>query len=181
MVVNKSEGLRVSMARTGETEVGVVWLAVSEKGVVALEIGGSEADFRQLQQGRSQEVVGDFVLQAQEAAAQVEAYLAGRRRQFELEVDWSAMSEFQAAVLKIVCAIPYGETRSYGQVALEIGRPGAGRAVGRANATNPIPLLIPCHRVIAADGSLRGYGGGEGLKTKAWLLALERPGSQVVG
>jgi methylated-DNA-[protein]-cysteine S-methyltransferase len=91
------------------------------------------------------------------------------------------MSEFQAAVLKIVCAIPYGETRSYGQVALEIGRPGAGRAVGRANATNPIPLLIPCHRVIAADGSLRGYGGGEGLKTKAWLLALERPGSQVVG
>ena len=83
------------------------------------------------------------------------------------------MTEFQKKVLKAVCAIPYGETRTYGQIAAQIRFQSASRAVGRANATNPIPLVIPCHRVIGADGNLRGYGAGDGIATKAWLLALE--------
>jgi methylated-DNA-[protein]-cysteine S-methyltransferase len=84
------------------------------------------------------------------------------------------MTPFQAKALQTVYAIPYGETRSYGDIAAAIGQPRAARAVGRANATNPMPLVIPCHRVIASDGSLHGYGGPGGLRTKAWLLDLER-------
>ena len=72
--------------------------------------------------------------------------------------------------------IPYGGVTTYSHLASGIGRPTAVRAVGRANATNPMPLVVPCHRVIGADGSLRGYGAPGGLETKAWLLALERAG-----
>jgi O-6-methylguanine DNA methyltransferase len=104
---------------------------------------------------------------------QIKSYLRAERTRFELVLDWSGMSEFQRKTLKAVYEIPYGQTRTYGQIAAQIGVPQAPRAVGRANATNPIPLVIPCHRVIGADGRLRGYGSGEGLKTKAWLLALE--------
>ena len=105
---------------------------------------------------------------------QIEAYLRGERKTFEIPIHWAAMSPFQEKVLQAVYAIPYGETRSYSQIGNQIGMPKAARAVGRANATNPIPLVIPCHRVIGADGSLRGYGSGEGIKTKAWLLELEK-------
>jgi methylated-DNA-[protein]-cysteine S-methyltransferase len=80
---------------------------------------------------------------------------------------------FQIQVLQIVFSIPYGGTRTYGEIAYDIGNPKAARAVGRANATNPMPLVIPCHRVIGSDGKLRGYGGGEGLATKEWLLQME--------
>jgi methylated-DNA-[protein]-cysteine S-methyltransferase len=76
-------------------------------------------------------------------------------------------------VLQATAAIPYGETRTYGQVAAAVGKPRAARAVGRALATNPMPIVIPCHRVVSADGRLRGYSGLGGLTTKARLLALE--------
>ena len=90
-------------------------------------------------------------------------------------MDWSALgSDFQRSALRAVAAIPYGETRTYGEIAAQIGRPQAPRAVGRANATNPMPLVIPCHRVIGTDGKLHGYGGRGGLKTKQWLLDLEK-------
>ncbi len=75
--------------------------------------------------------------------------------------------------MQAVYAIPYGETRTYAEIAAQIGRPKAYRAVGRANATNPMPLVIPCHRVIGTDGKLHGYGGGNGLPTKEWLLKME--------
>jgi methylated-DNA-[protein]-cysteine S-methyltransferase len=80
---------------------------------------------------------------------------------------------FQLKTLKAVFGIPYGETRTYAEIAAQIGHPIAFRAVGRANATNPMPLVIPCHRVIGTDGKLHGYGGGDGLPTKEWLLKLE--------
>ncbi|NJN79318.1 MAG: MGMT family protein [Anaerolineales bacterium] len=76
-------------------------------------------------------------------------------------------------MLKLVYEIPYGELRTYADIAIEMGHPNAYRAVGRANATNPMPLVIPCHRVIGRDGKLHGYGGGEGLRTKEWLLKME--------
>ncbi len=106
--------------------------------------------------------------------AQLQQYLDGRRRRFSGKIDWSVVpAAFSRAALEAVLAIPYGHTRTYAQIARIIGHPGAARAVGRANATNPMPLVIPCHRVIGTDGSLRGYGGAGGLKTKAWLLKME--------
>jgi methylated-DNA-[protein]-cysteine S-methyltransferase len=100
-------------------------------------------------------------------------YLKGKRRDFTFAIDWSTLKPFQLKTLKAVYAIPYGETQTYADIAIQIGHPNAYRAVGRANATNPMPLVIPCHRVIGKDGKLHGYGGGDGLPTKEWLLKME--------
>jgi O-6-methylguanine DNA methyltransferase len=97
-------------------------------------------------------------------------YFAGRRSQFTVSLD-IAGTEFERAVWQQLLRIPYGETRSYGQIAVDLGRVGAQRAVGRANGANYISIVIPCHRVIEANGKLRGYGGG--LWRKEWLLKLE--------
>ena len=105
---------------------------------------------------------------------QIQEYLSGERTTFDLEIDWTLITPFQRQVLELQLAIPYGETRTYGQLASQLGKPRAFRAVGRAGATNPVPLIIPCHRVVGSDGSLRGYGAPGGIQTKAWLLALER-------
>ena len=102
---------------------------------------------------------------------QLDGYFAGRRRQFDLPLAPTGTA-FQHKVLEALQAIPYGETRSYKEVAAAIGKPRAMRAVGAANGRNPIPIIIPCHRVIGSDGSLTGFGGG--LKAKRALLALER-------
>lgn len=104
------------------------------------------------------------------ATGQLAEYFDRGRREFELEIR-PAGSEFQLRVWREVAAIPYGETRSYGEVAARIGGDAVARAVGSANGANPIPIVIPCHRVIGADGSLVGYGGG--LEAKAVLLRLE--------
>jgi methylated-DNA-[protein]-cysteine S-methyltransferase len=101
---------------------------------------------------------------------QLEEYFAGERREFELELS-PAGSPFQLEVWSALRAIPYGETASYGEIAAAVGQPGAARAVGGANNRNPIAIVIPCHRVIGASGSLTGYGGG--LPRKQQLLALE--------
>jgi len=106
-----------------------------------------------------------------EAAAQLEAYFDGRRTTFDLPVRLRG-TPFQEQVWHVLRSIPFGTTTTYGAVARRLGRPGAARAVGRANHANPVAIVVPCHRVIGADGSLTGYGGG--LDTKAWLLAHER-------
>ena len=157
-----------------ETPIGLIWVALSPAGLAAIEIGGSQEEFKQGLLARyGAQVEGDSE-KARPVLEQIKAYLGGERVQFGLEIDWSGMSGFQQRALRAVTDIPYGQTRTYGQIAADIGVPQASRAVGRANATNPIPLVIPCHRVIGADGQLRGYGGGEGVKTKAWLLSLEK-------
>ncbi len=103
--------------------------------------------------------------------AQLEEYFAGARREFDLPLAPRG-SPFQRAVWQALTRIPYGETVSYGELARRIGHPQASRAVGLANRTNPLPIVVPCHRVIGADGSLTGFGGG--LEIKRRLLALER-------
>jgi O-6-methylguanine DNA methyltransferase len=105
------------------------------------------------------------------AAEQVLEYLEGRRTAFDLPLDLRG-TEFQLRVWAALRGIPYGETRSYQEVARALQRPRAVRAVGSANGANPLPLVIPCHRVVASDGKLGGYGGGLALKAK--LLAMER-------
>jgi methylated-DNA-[protein]-cysteine S-methyltransferase len=104
------------------------------------------------------------------AAAQITEYLAGERRAFDLELA-PAGTPFQHEVWDALRAIPYGETVTYGELARRVGRPGASRAVGLANGRNPISIVVPCHRVVGADGTLTGYGGG--LERKRALLALE--------
>ncbi|MGD9567719.1 MAG: methylated-DNA--[protein]-cysteine S-methyltransferase [Sedimentibacter sp.] len=106
-----------------------------------------------------------------EAARQLQEYLDGNRTSFELPLNPQG-TEFQKNVWKALCQIPYGETRSYKQVAEAIGNPKAPRAVGMANNKNPIMIIIPCHRVIGSNGSLIGYAGG--LHIKERLLALEK-------
>ena len=106
-----------------------------------------------------------------QAIRELDEYFAGERRIFTLPIQPYG-TEFQQKVWRALCDIPYGETRSYGQIARAVGNPNACRAVGMANNRNPIPIVIPCHRVIGADGSLTGYGGG--LKIKEKLLELER-------
>ncbi len=106
-----------------------------------------------------------------EAAAQLEAYFAGELREFDLDIRLTVTS-FRQAVLDELRRIPYGETRTYGDIAARIGRPKAVRAVGAANGSNPLPIVIPCHRVVGAGGQLTGFGGG--LETKRYLLGLEQ-------
>jgi methylated-DNA-[protein]-cysteine S-methyltransferase len=105
-----------------------------------------------------------------EVVRQLGEYFAGTRREFDLPLRLEG-TPFQQRVWKSLTEIPYGETWSYGELAKRIGNPNASRAVGLANGSNPIAILVPCHRVIGADGSLTGYGGG--LDRKRWLLAHE--------
>lgn len=105
-----------------------------------------------------------------EARRQLEEYFAGERREFSLALA-PAGTDFQKSVWQALRGIPYGATMSYGELAARIGNPRAVRAVGLANGRNPISIVVPCHRVIGADGSLTGYGGG--LERKRFLLALE--------
>lgn len=109
---------------------------------------------------------------------QLEEYVAGRRRGFELELA-PVGDAFQQRVWALLCEIPYGETRSYGDLARLLGDARLAQMVGRANALNPISIVVPCHRVVGADGSLTGYAGG--LARKRWLLDLETPAADLAG
>jgi methylated-DNA-[protein]-cysteine S-methyltransferase len=106
-----------------------------------------------------------------DAVDQLTAYFEGELTRFDLTL-LTEGSPFQHRVWNALCEIPYGETRSYGEIARQVGSPGAARAVGLANGLNPVAIIVPCHRVIGADGSLTGYGGG--LERKVTLLQLER-------
>lgn len=107
-----------------------------------------------------------------EMTRQLDEYFAGGRTEFDLELTPRG-TPFQLEVWRQLCLIPYGETISYGELAKRVNRPGAARAVGTANGQNPIAIIVPCHRVIGADGSLTGFGGG--LPWKRWLLNREQP------
>jgi methylated-DNA-[protein]-cysteine S-methyltransferase len=157
----------------GHTSVGPVFVAVSDKGVVAVDFAPSEAEFlRDLQTRmaaspvRSREKAG-------EASRQLRDYLRGKRTTFNLPLDLSRMGAFQRTVLLAAAKIPRGQVTTYAQLARRIGRPRAARAVGQALGHNPIPIILPCHRVLAADGSLGGYSARDGVRTKARLLRLE--------
>jgi len=110
-----------------------------------------------------------------EARKQLQEYFAGQRKAFDLALQLAG-TEFQVSVLRALQEIPYGETVSYGEIAKRIGRPKAMRAVGAANGRNPIPIVVPCHRVIGSSGDLTGFGGG--IDTKEALLRLEAEHTQ---
>jgi methylated-DNA-[protein]-cysteine S-methyltransferase len=154
-----------------ETQIGWIGVAFSERGLAGIQLpratrtqtlANLQHDFPKAA------VVADAPL---EIARELREYAEGKRRQFTLPLDWSAVKPFQRTVLQVADSIKYGETRTYAWIAREIGKPRAARAVGRALATNPIPIILPCHRVLGSDGGLHGYGGGLPLKRK--LLELE--------
>ncbi len=159
--------------QSGETSLGRLWLAISENGLVAIESNLTRQDFEAYLCKRFKKPVEFAPKRIREIAEQVKEYLSGERWAFTLPIDWTMMRPFQRSVLQATYEIPYGETRTYKEIAEHIGRPNSARAVGRAEATNPMPLVLPCHRVIGTDGKLHGYGMAEGLKTKEWLLKME--------
>lgn len=110
------------------------------------------------------------------AGVQLSAYFAGQRADFDLPLD-ARGTDFQRHVWAALQSVPYGGTATYGQLAERIGRPGSARAVGGANNRNPLPIVVPCHRVVGADGSLTGYAGG--LRFKRFLLDLEAGGARL--
>jgi O-6-methylguanine DNA methyltransferase len=155
--------------------LGLVGVAVSPQGLrrLRMDLDSSESFLRMNQVYED----GEFFYADEQTAFytdQVRDYLTGRLRAFSLPIDWTVYTPFQAAVLRETLRIPYGQTRSYGQVAASIGKPRASRAVGQAEKRNQIPLVIPCHRVIGSDGSLTGYGGKDNTDLKARLIAFEK-------
>ncbi|HLW00971.1 MAG TPA: methylated-DNA--[protein]-cysteine S-methyltransferase [Ktedonobacterales bacterium] len=156
-----------------QTPIGPLHLFSTKRGLVKLALPNEP---RSVAEAYVRRVVGpvilseDKVYQAQ-ALAELAAYFAGEGRAFSMALDLRG-TPFQRLVWEAVAAVPYGETRTYGTIAQTIGRPAAVRAVGAANGANPLPIIIPCHRLIGANGSLIKYGGG--LEVKRRLLALEK-------
>jgi methylated-DNA-[protein]-cysteine S-methyltransferase len=152
---------------TTDSPVGTLTLVASDAGLVAV-LWPDDAPGR-VRLGAAEERADHPVLVA--TIAQIGEYFAGGRRSFDLPLAPGG-SAFQRAVWAALAAIPHGETRSYGEIARAIGRPTASRAVGAANARNPLSIVVPCHRVIGTSGKLTGFAGG--LAAKERLLAHER-------
>lgn len=168
----KTLDLPIYIGELNGTTLGDLRLAASDLGLVAVEWADSQLEFDSYLQKLKRSIQPNAKKIAP-YAKELREYVNGKRTAFTIPIDWSLFRPFQRDALQAVFRIPYGETSTYHDIAIEIGRPNASRAVGRANATNPMPLVIPCHRVIGRDGKLHGYGGGEGLKTKEWLLRME--------
>ncbi len=164
----------IFIGQTDSTPLGNLWVAQSQNGLIAVVFPSSLAEFTAIQQKRHGAAVEFAPEKVKDSISQLQEYAIGTRKTFDLPIDWLIMNEFQRKALYATYQIPYGETRTYKQIAIEIGAPRGARAVGRAEATNPMPIVLPCHRVIGSDGKLHGYGAGDGLNTKTWLLNLER-------
>jgi methylated-DNA-[protein]-cysteine S-methyltransferase len=145
------------------TRVGPVTVASSDRGLAAVHFGNSVPDGAVVDNSANREIV-----------QQLSEYFEGKRTRFELPLDVDG-TPFQKSVWSELLRIPYGETRSYGDIAKALGKPAAARAVGMANHNNPVAIVIPCHRVVGRNGSLTGYAGG--LRLKEQLLSIERQGT----
>jgi O-6-methylguanine DNA methyltransferase len=160
-----------------DSPVGPLAVVSTEKGLVYVEL--PHASGRGFHGWRERHAPRSEVIDATEpnkpAIGQILEYLVGERREFQLPLDLRA-TPFQLAVYEQIAAIPYGESRAYREVARNAGHPTAVRAVGTATAANPLPLVVPCHRVIGSGGKLTGYTGG--IDTQAKLLAMERARSK---
>jgi len=164
--------LPIYLGELNNTPLGDLRLAASDFGLIAVEWAESQLEFDSYLQRLKRPIHSDPKKIAP-YTRELREYLDCKRTAFTIPIDWTLFRPFQREALQAIFRIPYGETRTYAEIAMQIGRARAYRAVGRANATNPMPLVIPCHRVIGTDGKLHGYGGGEGLPTKEWLLKME--------
>jgi methylated-DNA-[protein]-cysteine S-methyltransferase len=160
-----------------DTAIGPLLLAATGEGLVSVVFHATDA-VRERALERIAQRLGTEPAEAPgspllaEAIRQVEAYFAGARRDFALPLDWSLVSGFNRQVLReLADGVPYGTVVGYGDLARRVGQPGAAQAVGIAMGSNPLPVVVPCHRVVESDGGIGGFGGG--LETKRKLLALE--------
>lgn len=175
------EGILDVAYRTLDTPVGELLIAATPTGVVkvAYVVDDQEVVLQQLADSISPRLLW-APARLDEAAAELDDYFAGRRRTFDLPLDWSLASEFRRLVLDhLRREVGFGRTASYATVAAGIGRPTAARAVGGACATNPLPVIVPCHRVIRSDGAAGDYIGGGAAKQT--LLDLERSWAPLLG
>ena len=153
-----------------DSPISTLVLAATEEGLVMISYRDADAALDELAAKVSPRVL-TLPSRLDGARRQLDAYFAGTLRSFDLTLDWRLMTPFQQLVLHAVREVPFGEVATYQQVARAIGRPTASRAAGGANARNPLPIVVPCHRVVGSDGSLTGYAGG--VERKAFLLAME--------
>jgi methylated-DNA-[protein]-cysteine S-methyltransferase len=161
--------------------LGIVWLAATSRGLARVSFGTDEAEFSfEVERAFGTAPVWDPT-GLEPITRQLEEYFAGERTVFDLPVDLSRASEFQRAVLETVRGVPYGEVQSYGEIAFAVGKPLAARAVGGVMASNPISIVIPCHRIVRSDGTHGQYAlrtlGASGATMKELLLNLEARGS----
>jgi methylated-DNA-[protein]-cysteine S-methyltransferase len=153
------------------TPVGPISVLVSSAGLAVVEFAGAD-EFAKL-------LITPVVMDEKApewleiSLSEINDFTLGKRRDFTMPVDLRGMSQFAREVLATTRLIPFGRVRTYGSLAAAAGHPGAARAVGGVMSRNPIPLVIPCHRVVASDGTLHGFSAPGGLKTKSWLLELE--------
>ncbi|MEU2058683.1 methylated-DNA--[protein]-cysteine S-methyltransferase [Streptomyces sp. NPDC013455] len=167
---------RVAWAVVG-TDIGPLMLAATREGLVNVVFHASDAVRDRALERLAARLGGEPVEDPDsplltEAIRQLRAYFAGERHDFDLPLDWSLISGFNRQVLReLASGVPYGTVVGYGDLAGRVGQPGGAQAVGAAMGANPLPVVVPCHRVLESDGGIGGFGGG--LETKRKLLALE--------
>jgi methylated-DNA-[protein]-cysteine S-methyltransferase len=165
-----------------DSPIGELILAATPEGLREVEFGSqvADADFvaRQRERGiesvrlgRIEDAVPEVQAILRRAASELTEYFGGQRARFDIPLDWGRMAPFQRAVLEATATVPFGHVDTYAGIARKIGKPGATRAVGNALGRNPIPVIVPCHRVIRSDATIGGYTGGLGIKYR--LLAIE--------
>jgi methylated-DNA-[protein]-cysteine S-methyltransferase len=163
----QKEGFRMKYWEVYESKIGPLTLLCDDEALLSIDFGRSEPE----------EAIKKRTGLIEKTISQLEEYMIGKRKTFDLPLKPEG-TEFQKKVWDALLTIPYGETKSYKDIAVQIHNPKGCRAVGMANNRNPIPVIIPCHRVIGANGSLVGYGGGMDIKVK--LLELERPDASLI-
>ena len=164
-----AEGIRLSVA-TLKTPIGLLEVGATADRILYIDLHGASKAGAAGRSLRGHLLSRRRTPALRDALTELREYFAGRREGFDVRVA-PAGTEFQQRVWRAIVAIPFGETRSYGAIAVELGGLHLARAVGAAVGANPIPIIIPCHRVIGADGSMTGYAGG--LRMKIWLLRHE--------
>ncbi len=167
-------------AELSDSPIGPIGFAASERGLVRILLFGGEGLRRDNhfvprlgEAFRSFETLRPAPLFLEEGVSQVDEFLLGKRRAFDLPLDLDGFTRLALQLLEACRRLPFGEIRTYRQLAASVGRPSAARFAGNMMARNPLPLVIPCHRVVGSDRRLHGFGAPGGLSTKAWLLALE--------
>jgi len=168
----EAKGLIDVAVTTMDSPIGTLLLMSTPRGLVRIAFESENRDdvFGEVAQRLSPRIL-EAPRRLVPVRRELERYFAGRLRDFDLPLDWSLAGPFARRVLRRTARIPYGSVASYGDVAAEVGTPRGARAVGNAVGSNPIPVVVPCHRVVRTGGAIGGYGGG--LPRKRWLLALE--------
>ena len=169
----RREGLEAVGYAVIDSPFGPLWVAVGPKGVLAIHYGAEPSPH---ELGRIVRTYGPGILpdprRADTVARELDQYFAGKRRRFDVAVDLSPLTTFQRRILAATAAVEFGDVSTYAKVAARAGSGKASRAAGQALGSNPIPIVVPCHRILASDGSLGGYSGG--LDVKRRLLSMER-------